>query len=394
MTTRVPRAAIRRRGRVPARAVGGAALLLLLAACGKDERTVDVTDVRERRETAPAATDASTAERFRFTRDGQEIFAREAEAQAKPAWEWRTPAGWTETGGGQFREMGWTVAAAPDVQVTFSRAGGGTLANVNRWRGQMGLPETDAAAVAALEKRPFLGRQAVFVDLTGTFSGGPMTAGGGKPVEGARMLGLIVDAGGTSAFLKMTGSAAGVEAERERFLALAASVSEAKPEAPTDPHAGLPPPPSPHDAAPAPAPFRWTEPEGWVRQGDRSMRIATFKPRDAKEAEVVVSRFAGTAGGLFENLKRWRDQMGKPPLTEAEIAALPRAKALGRTAVFVSIDGDYGGMDAAEGKRGWTFLGAVIEGEQHSVFVKLVGPTAEVRPEERRFREFVESFRE
>jgi hypothetical protein len=36
----------------------------------------------------------------------------------------------------------------------------------------------------------------------------------------------------------------------------------------------------------------------------------------------------------------------------------------------------------------------VIERPGQSVFVKMVGPTAEVRPEEKRFREFVESLRE
>jgi hypothetical protein len=379
MTARRPRAAT---------AAAGGALCLLLAACGADERTVDITDVRERKDAGPAPPDVSTAERFRFSEDGRRQIARDAEAaRAKPDWTWTTPAGWKETGGGQFREMGWEVAGAPDAAASFSLAQGGTLANVNRWRAQMGLPPVDEAAVGKLEKRPFLGEDAVFVDLSGTFSGGAM-GGAARSVEDARMLGLILEIRGTSAFLKMTGPAAVVEAERERFLALARSV---RPAPRMDPHAAPSPPEAPKEPPAGTAPFRWTAPEGWTQQPARMMRVATYRPAGAKEAEAVVST---AGGGLADNLNRWRSQMGLGPLSEEEIAALPRGKALGRTAVFLAMDGDYGGMDGAAGKKGWTFLGAVIERPGQSVFVKMVGPTAEVRPEEKRFREFVESLRE
>jgi hypothetical protein len=123
------------------------------------------------------------------------------------------------------------------------------------------------------------------------------------------------------------------------------------------------------------------------------MRAATFRPADAK-GEVVVSRLTGRAGGLFENVKRWREQMGQAPLTEAEVAALPRVPSMGRTAVLVAIDGEWsGGMDPSSTTKGARFLGAVLEGEDASWFVKYVGPADEVRREEARFKAFVESFR-
>jgi hypothetical protein len=384
MTTRRPRAAI---------VAASGVLCLLLAGCGAEERTVEITDVRERKDAGPAAPDASTLERFRFARDAQQLLERDTEtAPPKAAWQFTTPAGWTETGGGEFREMGWTLASSRDAAASFSLAKGGVLANLNRWRGQMGLAPVDAAALAQLEKRPFLGEEALFVELAGTFSGGSMS-GPAKPIENAKMLGLIVEIRGTSAFLKLTGPAAAVDAEKEAFLALAQSI---RPAPRKDPHAAPPPADTapPKDRAAGTGPFRWTAPEGWTQQPDRAMRIATYRPAGAKEAEVVISQFPGAAGGLSENLKRWRSQMGLQPLSEAEIAALPRGKALGRTAVFLSMDGDYGGMDGTAGKKGWTFLGAVVEGPEQSVFVKMVGPTGEVRPEEARFREFVESLRE
>jgi hypothetical protein len=226
---------------------------------------------------------------------------------------------------------------------------------------------------------------------------------GGKKVEDARMLGLIAEAGGSSAFLKMVGPAADVETERERFLALAASVREAPARA--DPHAGLGIPPpggtpggpaagggAAPPAAPPPGRPKWTVPEAWTALDDRPMRLGTFRPAGSS-GEVVVSRFPGRTGGLFENVKRWREQMGKPPLSEEEIAALPRAPAMGRTAVYVTIDGDYRGMGGSTAKD-VRFLGAILEGEDFSYFVRFVGPAEEVRREEARFKAFVESFRE
>jgi hypothetical protein len=359
---------------------------VFLTGCGKSDKTYDITDVRERKDAGPAAPALSASERFRMGGGGDD---QDAHAAA-PRFSWATPEGWVESGRSQFREMGWTVAARPDVECSFAMAGGGLLANVNRWRAQMALPAIDEPALAAIEKRPFFGRAGSFVELSGTFTKGGMS-GQPKTIEGAELLGLIVELPATSAFLKLTGPAAAVDAEKAHFLALAASIEMGKaaaPEAAAGPDVSLP------DASPGKPPFSWTVPEGWTKQGERAMRVATFTSAKAPHADVAVSLLSGTAGGTRANLDRWRDQMGAKPLSDAEFTALPRAKILGGTAAFIAVEGTWGGMGGGEGKAGWMFLGMVLEREAGSVFVKMIGPADEVRAEQERFRSFCESIHE
>jgi hypothetical protein len=81
---------------------------------------------------------------------------------------------------------------------------GGALANVNRWRGQVGLPAVDEAGLAGCTSPldPAL-PGAVLADLKG---------------ESKSMLGAIVPRGGEWFFYKLTGDAAAVSAAREAFV--------------------------------------------------------------------------------------------------------------------------------------------------------------------------------
>ena len=60
---------------------------------------------------------------------------------------------------------------------------------------------------------------------------------------------------------------------------------------------------------------------------------------------------------------------------------------------FVTVEGRYTGMGDADLKDA-LLLGAVIPRPGQLVTVKMTGPAAEVRAEQDRFRNFVESFRE
>ena len=94
------------------------------------------------------------------------------------------------------------------------------MANVNRWRSQLGLEPLDAAAVDQLPKAKFMRDMAVLIDFEGTYSG----MGGGEGRPGWRMLGLLLVEPQGSAFFKATGPSALLAAERENFLKLAASL--------------------------------------------------------------------------------------------------------------------------------------------------------------------------
>ncbi|RMH24586.1 MAG: hypothetical protein D6692_12750 [Planctomycetota bacterium] len=80
-----------------------------------------------------------------------DVGADEAARSDRP---WIVPAGWTEDP--EPRQMRLATYIAPDpsgpVEVAVSRFGGrvgGDLANINRWRGQMGLPAIEEAELDA-----------------------------------------------------------------------------------------------------------------------------------------------------------------------------------------------------------------------------------------------------
>ncbi|MFO0932362.1 MAG: hypothetical protein U1E39_06590 [Planctomycetota bacterium] len=373
-----------------------AALGLLSSGCGRGE-VVEITDVRERPDAGVPAPRSTLDQRLRgetpADAHGGGAGGAGGAANGGVAFTWSTPAGWEPLPAAPMRTAGWKVTAAPGTECTFSTlpaTGGGLVPNVNRWRKQMSLAPADEAAVAALPtKGTLLGRPAKFVELAGTYVG----MGGGASVEGAKLVGLVAELPQATAFLKLTGPAASVDAEVPRLLELAASIAAGKGAAGRDAAAaggGA----APERAPASDAPFRWTAPAGWVQGPARSMRVATFVPSGAPGSEVAVSILKGTAGGVRANLDRWRGQMGAGPLSDAEFGALPRAQVLGGTAVFLAVEGAYAGMGGGAGASGSMLLGMALERPGDMVFVKMTGPAAEVRGEQDRFRAFCESFRE
>lgn len=362
-----------------------AVLGLLTSGCGGSE-TVEITDVRERPDAGVPAPRSTLDQRMRGEMPTDPHGGGGGGGtRTGVAFTWSTPAGWEPLPAAPMRTAGWKVTAAPGTECTFSTlpaAGGGLVPNVNRWRKQMSLEPADEAAVAALPTRgTLLGRPAKFVELAGTYVG----MGGGAAVEGAKLVGLVAELPEATAFLKLTGPAASVDAEVPRLLELAASLAAGK-------GGGGAAAPARTDAPDAP--FRWTAPAGWTQGPARSMRVATFVPSAAPGSEVAVSILKGTAGGVRANLDRWRGQMGAGPLSDAEFGALPRAKVLGGTAVFLAVEGAYAGMSGGAGAAGSMLLGMALERPGDMVFVKMTGPAAEVRGEQDRFRAFCESFRE
>lgn len=352
-----------------------AVLPLLATACGDDSEH-EITDVRRVAPTPSAR---------------------------PPSWGYRLPAGWEVLPPAEMRELGFKVAGSDDALCTFAilrGTGGGLAANVNRWRKQMSLEPLTSDEVAELPRRRFLTAEAVEVDLEGTYVG----MGGDRPLEKARMFGLIAVVERESAFLKMVGPAEIVAAERDAFDRLQRSLMP--PGVPTGempaghpPTGDLPPghppmgmgPSAPAPSSPAPSRFQWKAPEGWVRQPPKPMREVTFKPAGATTTECYIAVLGGMGGGLAANVNRWRQQMGQPALDEAGIAALPTAEVLGGKGVFVTVaEGDFSG-DAGEQLEGAALLGFIVERPSDWVFVKMRGPAIEVLPEQASFEAFCKS---
>ena len=135
------------------------------------------------------------------------------------------------------------------------------------------------------------------------------------------------------------------------------------------------------------AQLRWNTPETWRVADERAMRLATLVPENAPNTECVISVLAGDAGGVGANINRWRGQIGLGPLSEIEIAELPRWEILGRDAVYLDAVGESETEADAP-----VFLGLICPVPGHTLFVRMSGPQAEVAPERERFRQLCLSF--
>lgn len=130
---------------------------------------------------------------------------------------WTLPKGWTESRGGGMRYATLTPPpSAPKVDVSvvvLPGPAGGELANVNRWRGQIGLAPLDEAALGAARK--------VVKTGAGALSIYDFTSDGQKR---SRVVAGFTFTEGNTWFVKMTGDADAVGANRASFVTLLESL--------------------------------------------------------------------------------------------------------------------------------------------------------------------------
>lgn len=127
----------------------------------------------------------------------------------KSSHKWEVPETWKPAKAGQMQVARFSAPGGEVFVSVFPSDTGGTLANVNRWRRQLSLPEVDEKGLAALV--------------------GPLDASAPKAVlvdmsnDKQRMLGAIVPRGEQWWFYKLLGDAAAVGAERDNFIRFAKS---------------------------------------------------------------------------------------------------------------------------------------------------------------------------
>jgi len=133
---------------------------------------------------------------------------------------WKAPAHWKAKPAGAVRKGSYAVLGSAgteaDMAVTaFPGDTGGLVANVNRWRAQVGLEPQSAAQIEASIQH---------VDLSSLHSDVVELAGksGDAPV---RLLGAIVPHQGQTWFFKMTGPDALVAAEKPAFMAFLQTIA-------------------------------------------------------------------------------------------------------------------------------------------------------------------------
>lgn len=369
------------------------ALAGLLSGCEDGGGVREVTEKRSGvKPTKPVKADATSEERFGMTPAAMPSMQGLPEGHPAPAaaeYTWNAPSEWTVQPSSQFRTANFTFGPQNEGECYLSvlpGGGGGIDANINRWQEQMGLEPLSTEQIAALPKVDMLNGEAAFIEAHGAFAGM-----GGEAVPGYALLGAAVMDGLNAVFVKMTGPAALVEAEKDRFIQFCASL---------DKQATAPSTPPPAMAA-AGAPqsegraleLAWDVPPGWEPTAERPMRLVTFSVSGAPEVECYVSVFGHMAGGLEANLNRWRAQMGVvEPISAVEMAEMPTIEILGRPAVLLAVTGPYTGM-AGETRENYRMLAAACELDDASVFVKMTGPADAVEEQRDAFMAFCSSLR-
>lgn len=180
--------------------------LLLLVGCGEQETTPGLIERPLSDSEKSFKIAESSTERFRYqTTPAAGSAGAAGENTGGPRLTYDTPEGWTEKPGSTMRDINFSIGENGEAECYVARlpgAGGGLLANVNRWRAQMGADPLTEEQVAALPTKPLFGQQASFVTVDGSYTPG---MGSSETFQNYRLLGLILASDAGAVFVKMTG---------------------------------------------------------------------------------------------------------------------------------------------------------------------------------------------
>ncbi len=312
---------------------------------------------------------------------------------AQPQLQWTLPAGWTEVSPGEmsiasFKVQGQAGAEADVSVVPLPGPAGGDEANVNRWRGQVGLPAATPDELGKMAESVQVGDQpAKLYDLAGQGSGGS---------NAKRILGVIQQRNGMTWFFKMNGDAGLVEQQKREFVAFLKSLTFT----PGAAAAGLPPghpsiggdvnaPMMPTGSSGASKPA-WTVPADWQEVPPAQFLLAEYSitGADSAKAEVNVAELNGSGGGVLANMNRWRGQIGLDPVDETGLSKLTTTMDVtGGQATFVDMTGtDANGQPTR-------LVAAIVPMGDQTWFYKLMGDEKVVASQKDAFTKFVQTAR-
>lgn len=314
--------------------------------------------------------------------------ASSAGAAAQSPLTWTTPSGWTEMPAGEMRVASFKVSGADGKQADVSviplgGMAGTDLGNVNRWRGQVGLPEiTETELQKSAQNVEANGQPAQLYDVAGT-----------NPSSGdkTRIVGVIQHRPDATWFYKMTGDADLVEQQKPAFIEFLKSLKMQPAQAQAEMPSGHP---AVGDMGAAPAASasvshegqpKWEVPQGWQEVSGGQFLVAKFNLAGdgGASASVNVSSSAGDGGGLAANVNRWRGQLGLP--ASSEITATTVQVTSGE-AKRVEIEGT-----SAQTGRPAKLIGVMVSQSDRVWFYKLMGDPKLVESQKDAFVKFVQS---
>lgn len=234
---------------------------------------------------------------------------------------WQAPEDWKQEKAGQFVTAAYALPSGGRVTVSkLAGDGGGLAANINRWRGQVGLkPVEDGQARGLPLKVADSQEEMQLFNLTAEDSA--------ADAEG--ILAGVLPLKSETWYFKFTGPVGvlrkteGVFADFLRSVRIAGSQKSAT------------------TSAPAPAgakKIHVTAPDGWTPSEGSSMRAASFSIAgpDGDTVDVSVVPIPGDSGSILDNVNRWRSQLKLEPLASADDPALGKKADSPAGEIFVS----------------------------------------------------------
>jgi hypothetical protein len=263
--------------------------------------------------------------------------------QANPTW--TLPAGWTEKPGNEMRFATIAIESPTPLELSISAlpAGAGDpsdaiLANINRWRGQMGLTATDKANLTSgnsrteeVHQRTINGLPVTFINLVGEFSSGGMRGGPFSP-------GVVAGTG-----------------------------------------------PNPPQTKTPVVELKYDVPQGWQPGKATFVSSVAFEVVDgSKRVEITATGLPPS--GLLANVNRWRGQLQLEAWTEQQLESQVTKVPVGPlTGSFVELKGDEQSTPRE------AILAVTVEYGGRAWFFRLKGDAELAAREKDRFLEFVES---
>ncbi len=356
--------------------IASAAALLLLAGCGEEKVAVYRVPHEKDPDMAASGADSGAQAPQADQAQGGQMADAAVPTAAGTGLAWDAPAAWTVKPASAMRKASYGVAGAggeADLSVTaFPGDVGGELANVNRWRGQIGLPALQEGELdSAVSRFEANGLKFTVVELEPSASG-----------EGKAILGAMVPFQGSTWFFKLLGAGPVVKASRADFLAFVRTVRAPATQAPAAQMADTAVPTA------GGADLAWQAPSRWTAGPASAMRKASYGvPGAGVSSELSVTAFPGDVGGELANVNRWRGQIGLPALQAGELdAAVSRFEANGLRFTVVELD-PPGGGDA----KG--ILGAIVPFQGSTWFFKLAGPGPSIAASKAEFLDFLRTVR-
>jgi len=296
---------------------------------------------------------------------------------------WSLPEKWQEEAGSGMRYATIMIPAEGEpVQLSVTPLGvaaGSVGPNVTRWAGQVGITDLSGEQMQrAVSTVTVAGQPATLVNLQGP-------AGADQPAQ--QLLAAIVPRPDRVWFFKIQDTAPRVEPLAEAFKQFILSVHFGghvhAEESMASSNVAIPLPQSGET-------ITYQKPQAWLEdpsKGDVRVASLIIKGED-DDANLSVTRFPGSVGGLLANINRWRGQVHLPAITTLEEQDLSDAKVGDEAAASIDLVEPTEKEHADDAKR---VVVVMVSRQGMTWFFKLSGPNELLEKNKDAFAAFLHS---